>query len=1109
MDKLLGYATIYIVVFLTLCALAWATGNVSEDLYTRCPSGLISNGQQMRVVTGRSRVDCAVRCSLTAGCVGVNVCPVEHDGRVSCALLSNIDPSGCDNLDVDSSGECVFMHSGTTDMETTTTAPLVCQNGGSPAFASNDHCLCPIQYSGTTCERLIRDCGELYDKGYDGAAFSGMYDIQPNGALYPFKVPCQFDSATGVTVVFRRTTTSTSLFNQDWATMKAGINLPISSVDDEFFIGLENLHQFLLQGDYQLNVFINYLGTQGNAFYDNVTVGNESTTVAKMNNLLRHASTVLVIFLSTSAFASTTGDISEDLYTKCPRGLISNGQQMEVVTGQSEVDCAARCSQAAGCVGVNVCQTGQNGQVSCTLLSDTDPSGCGSLGVAVSPGCVFMHNGTTDAGTITAAPLVCQNGGSPAPSQDKCLCPIQYSGTTCERLIRDCSEVYENGYQSAGFNGLYDIEPVGAASPFKVPCQFDSAGGDTVVFRRTTTSTSLFNQNWATMKAGVNLPISSVDDEFFIGLENLHQLLLQGDYQLNVFMIRNDGSDGTASYDNFRIGDEATKYELSYDSFSTGGFNSDNDAANMDKLLGHAVALIAVFLTTSAFASTTGDVSEVLYTKCPRGLISNGQQMRVGTGRSEVDCAVMCSQAAGCVGINVCPTGQDGLNSCSLLSDIDPSGCCSMVVAGSSECVFMHKGATDMDTTVAPPNNTAASPPESTAASPTDSTAASPTDSTAASPPDSTAASPTDSTEAPPPDSTAAPPPDSTAASPTDSTEAPPPDSTAASPTDSTAASPPDSTAASPTDSTAASPPDSTAASPTDSTAASPPDSTAASPTDSTAASPPDSTEAPLPDSTAAPPTDSTAAPPLQCQNGGTPAASNDHCLCPIEYGGTTCERLIRDCQEAFENGYQGSAFNGLYDIQPVGAGSPFKVSCRFDAGAGVTVVFQRSTSSTNLFNQNWATIKAGINVPMSSVDDEFFIGLENLHQLLLQAEYQLKVFIFWGDNAGALYDNFTIGDESTSYQLSYDSFYADVSIEGYDENIENGFPTPSGAIEFYTDDTNSACTSASGGAGWFVPGCTSDGKLFTGIMEWPVEGSPVQMDLAEMILNRASAILP
>nr|KAG5687161.1 hypothetical protein BaRGS_033628 [Batillaria attramentaria]KAG5693328.1 hypothetical protein BaRGS_017621 [Batillaria attramentaria] len=120
--------------------------------------------------------------------------------------------------------------------------------------------------------------------------------------------------------------------------------------------------------------------------------------------------------------------------------------------------------------------------------------------------------------------------------------------------------------------------------------------------------------------------------------------------------------------------------------------------------------------------------------------------------------------------------------------------------------------------------------------------------------------------------------------------------------------------------------------------------------------------------------------------------------------------------------------------------------------------------------------------------------------------EYQLVVYAEWSSGSGsrgsAYYDNLNIGTEDTKFELSYDSFRADV-----DKPIDNGFPTTSGPIKFYTNDMDFMCTMSSGGAGWFVSSCTSKGKIFTATMQWPVSGVTQQLDLVQLSLTRTLAI--
>ncbi|KAK7496658.1 hypothetical protein BaRGS_00012065 [Batillaria attramentaria] len=166
---------------------------------------------------------------------------------------------------------------------------------------------------------------------------------------------------------------------------------------------------------------------------------------------------------------------------------------------------------------------------------------------------------TTEAETTE---LVCQNGGTPLI--ESCKCPPQYSGRECERLVRDCSEVFENGYTNASSDGFYFIQPITAPSPIKVRCQFAWDVGVTYTYYRP--SDSDFNKNWTELKNGFGDP---ENNNYFIGLENMHHVLRQGSYLLHIYFTHGNNIAGSAFYNNFAVASEADFYRVSYDSFET------------------------------------------------------------------------------------------------------------------------------------------------------------------------------------------------------------------------------------------------------------------------------------------------------------------------------------------------------------------------------------------------------------------------------------------------------------------------------------------------------------------------------------------------------------
>ncbi|XP_061208927.1 tenascin isoform X1 [Neopsephotus bourkii] len=151
---------------------------------------------------------------------------------------------------------------------------------------------------------------------------------------------------------------------------------------------------------------------------------------------------------------------------------------------------------------------------------------------------------------------------------------------------KDCSQALLNGETSSG---LYTIYLNGdKAQPLQVFCDMGEDGGGWIVFLRRQNGKEDFYRNWKTYVAGFGDP----KDEFWIGLENLHKITSQGQYELRVDL-QDKGETAYAVYDRFSVGDSKTRYRLRVDGYSgTAGdsmtyhngrsfstFDKDNDSA--------------------------------------------------------------------------------------------------------------------------------------------------------------------------------------------------------------------------------------------------------------------------------------------------------------------------------------------------------------------------------------------------------------------------------------------------------------------------------------------------------------------------------------------------
>uniref|UniRef100_A0A8B9EH00 Tenascin n=1 Tax=Anser cygnoides TaxID=8845 RepID=A0A8B9EH00_ANSCY len=151
---------------------------------------------------------------------------------------------------------------------------------------------------------------------------------------------------------------------------------------------------------------------------------------------------------------------------------------------------------------------------------------------------------------------------------------------------KDCSQALLNGEVTSG---LYTIYLNGdRTQPLQVFCDMAEDGGGWIVFLRRQNGKEDFYKNWKSYVAGFGDP----KDEFWIGLENLHKITSQGQYELRVDL-RDRGETAYAVYDKFSVGDSKTRYRLRVDGYSgTAGdsmtyhngrsfstFDKDNDSA--------------------------------------------------------------------------------------------------------------------------------------------------------------------------------------------------------------------------------------------------------------------------------------------------------------------------------------------------------------------------------------------------------------------------------------------------------------------------------------------------------------------------------------------------
>ncbi|XP_068144460.1 angiopoietin-1-like [Drosophila tropicalis] len=120
-------------------------------------------------------------------------------------------------------------------------------------------------------------------------------------------------------------------------------------------------------------------------------------------------------------------------------------------------------------------------------------------------------------------------------------CQEKSSKTGCKGL--------PSGIHTVEIPGLKTIAPL---------CNGDIDGGGWIVIHKRFDGSVVFQRSWFEYRNG----FGNKEGEFFIGLENLHRITNSQIYELYVQLGYFNGTFLFARYDNFRIGNEATKYKL-------------------------------------------------------------------------------------------------------------------------------------------------------------------------------------------------------------------------------------------------------------------------------------------------------------------------------------------------------------------------------------------------------------------------------------------------------------------------------------------------------------------------------------------------------------------
>ncbi|XP_071984701.1 tenascin-R isoform X2 [Engystomops pustulosus] len=130
----------------------------------------------------------------------------------------------------------------------------------------------------------------------------------------------------------------------------------------------------------------------------------------------------------------------------------------------------------------------------------------------------------------------------------------------------------------------------------------------------------------------------------------------------------------------------------------------------------------------------------------------------------------------------------------------------------------------------------------------------------------------------------------------------------------------------------------------------------------------------------------------------------------------TTGGRVFAFPQDCAQHLINGDTQSGVYTIYINGDQSQsVPVFCDMTTDDGGWIVFQRRQNGLTDFFRKWSDYRVGF----GNLEDEFWLGLDTLHQITSQGRYELRIDMRDGqESVYAYYNKFYVGDPRSMYKL-------------------------------------------------------------------------------------------